>query len=86
MTRAGKDDSPVVFLETAGERVSPVAARIKNAEKAADASTRVKVSPYRVVHEGEPFVGGNMLSVPNATAETWISAGWAEPVRVEEKS
>jgi hypothetical protein len=61
---------------------------IKEAAKAA-ASEPVKVrvrSPFRVVHEGKPFVGGDVVEVPNATAQTWIKAEWAEPVPPKGKS
>jgi hypothetical protein len=43
-------------------------------------------SPFRVVHEGKPFVGGDVVEVPNATAQTWIKAEWAEPVPPKGKS
>jgi hypothetical protein len=77
--------SSVVIISTQPTKekeVSMAAELIKGAEKAA-ASEAAKVevrSPFRVVHEGEPFAGGDVVEVPNATAQTWIRAGWAEPV------
>ena len=47
---------------------------------------KVKVKePFRVVHEGEPNVGGDELEVPDdRTTATWIRARWAEPVQVSQ--
>jgi ribosomal protein S5 len=60
-----------------------VAAAIRDAVKdAAKAPVKVKVvAPYRVVHEGKPFVGGNHLTVPAETADTWLKSKWVELVK-----
>lgn len=58
------------------------------AAKAAAASETVKVkvvAPYRVLHEGKPFVGGDQVTVPSDTADHWLKAGWVEPVPVSQK-
>jgi hypothetical protein len=42
-------------------------------------SVRVKVrSPYRVVHEGDPYTEGDTLTVWEATAQQWEQYGWVE--------
>jgi hypothetical protein len=39
--------------------------------------TQVKVnSPYRVVYECEPFVGGDTPTIPTALALEWERNGW----------
>jgi hypothetical protein len=38
------------------------------------------VAPYRVIHEGKPYVGGDVVDVPTDTANTWLKSKWAEPV------
>lgn len=41
---------------------------------------------FRVVHEGNPYVGGDVLEVPNdGTTQTWLTAKWVEPVTVSQK-
>jgi hypothetical protein len=80
----GKDD-PVVFVETPQPVVvSSLSAAMAMAAAEKDASgppKRVRVvAPYRVCHEGKSFVGGQIVSVPAAKADTWIKAGWVKPV------
>ena len=86
------DESPAVnsavFIETEPEKEASVAASaIREAEKAAASDTvKVKVvAPYRVVHEGKPFVGGDAVMVPAELAENWIKAKWVERVTVSQK-
>jgi hypothetical protein len=71
---------PVVFVETGPqEEVSSAAAQIKAATE--KRSVRLKVvAPYRVIHEGKPYVGGDVVDVPADTADTWLKSKWAEPV------
>ena len=79
----GKGPEPVVFLESQPVKFpSPAAVLLAAAEKDASGTpVRVRViAPYRVCREGKPFVGGQTLSVPAATAETWIKSGWVMPV------
>jgi hypothetical protein len=46
-----------------------------------DKSVKVRVlDPFRVVHSGDPYVGGDTASVPEATAAEWERNGWAERV------
>jgi hypothetical protein len=64
---------------TAEEKESSVAARsIKEAAENPSAPIRVKVNePYRVLHEGKPFVGGDVLDVPDdAEHRAWLQSGW----------
>jgi hypothetical protein len=75
----------VFFVGTPEEKeLNMAAASIKAATEAA-ASVKVKVvAPYRVVH-GKPYVGGDVVEVPKDIADTWIKAGWAQPVSQKEK-
>ncbi len=35
------------------------------------------VEPYRVLHEGKPYVGGDVLDVPDdAEHKIWLQSGW----------
>jgi hypothetical protein len=45
-------------------------------------SVKVKVrEPFRVVHEGKAYSGGDVLEVPSDdTTELWLKAKWVEPV------
>jgi hypothetical protein len=38
------------------------------------------VEPYRVVHEGNPYVGGDVLEIPADKADEWTKSGWVTPV------
>jgi hypothetical protein len=55
-------------------------------EKAMPEKTvKVKVSDrWRVVHDGKPYVKGDMLSVPENVAQEWEQSGYVE--RVSDKS
>jgi hypothetical protein len=70
---------PVVFVETPEEKELPMAARvIKEAAENPAAPLTVKVvAPYRVLHEGKPYVGGDVLDVPDdAEHKIWLQSGW----------
>jgi hypothetical protein len=76
-------DSVVVTQSPRTTFPSPVAAMVAAAaeKNASGPPVRVRViAPYRVCHEGKPFVGGQTLGVPAATADTRIKSGWAKPV------
>jgi hypothetical protein len=71
---------PVVFVEAPEEKELPMAAReIKEAAEKPAVKVKV-VAPYRVIHEGKPYVGGDVVDVPADTADTWLKSKWAEPV------
>jgi hypothetical protein len=77
---------PVTFIEAPREtRPASVAAmQIKEVEaQAAAAPIKVKVNaPYRVIHEGKAFVGGQTLTVPNDVIHSrWLDAGWVTKVK-----
>jgi hypothetical protein len=58
------------------------AANIKAAAEAAASVTVKVVAPYRVMHDGKPYVGGDVLEVPNDKEhEIWLKSGWVEPVK-----
>jgi hypothetical protein len=60
-------NDPVTFIEVEEPKAVSVASiRLKEAQaEAAARPIRVRVNaPYRVVHEGKPFVGGDRLTVP----------------------
>ena len=90
---AGSDESlpspfdPVTFVGDNGEeerRPASVAALINSAEaevRAAPVKVRVN-KPYRVIHEGKAFVGGQTLTVPNDVIHSrWLDAGWVTKVK-----
>jgi hypothetical protein len=84
-----KPADTVVFLSTEpGKEKSHVAELIEAAEKAAAANiAKVKVlGNYRVLHETKPYVGGDVLELPMATASKWIKAGWVELVSPPKKA
>lgn len=77
---------PVMFVETgAQEELSMAARAIKAAEEKPSTLVRVKVvAPYRVLHEGKPYVGGDVLEIPNDKEHTiWRKSGWVELVKEE---
>ena len=74
-----KPFDPVVFMEAPEEMELPMAARvIKEAEENPSASVKVKVvEPYRVLHEGKPYVAGDVLEVPDDKEhKIWLQSGW----------
>ncbi|GBE65860.1 hypothetical protein MFM001_23220 [Mycobacterium sp. MFM001] len=81
------DDPPVAFLGGATPEPAPATsagAAITDAEaKEAATPIRVRVNkPYRVVHQGVPYTGGDRISVPNdKTTAAWLAAGWVTKVR-----
>jgi hypothetical protein len=76
----------VVFVGTPEEKELNMAAANIKAAVETDASATVKVvAPYRVLHEAKPYVGGDVVEVPKDIADTWIKAGWAQPVSQKEK-
>ncbi|MFY9765373.1 MAG: hypothetical protein WAK42_10305 [Mycobacterium sp.] len=60
-----------------------MAARVIKAAEEKPSTVRVKVvAPYRVLHEGTPYVGGDVLEVPNDEEhDTWRKSGWVELVK-----
>src|SRR5260370_21870539 len=82
--KAGKCREPmVVSLSPRALFPAPVVATVAAVEKdTSGPPVRVRiVAPYRVCHEGKHFVGGQIASVPAATAEHWTKMKWAEPVK-----
>jgi hypothetical protein len=74
-----KPFDPVVFMETPEEKELSMAARVvKEAAENPAASLTVKVvAPYRVTHQGKPYVGGDVLDVPDdAEHKIWLQSGW----------
>jgi hypothetical protein len=72
-----------VFIELEPEKEISMAARsIKEAvEKPAPVKVKV-VAPYRVLHEGKPYVGGDVLEVPkDKERDIWLKSGWVELVK-----
>ncbi len=80
----------VTFFETSPdekrEELKMVAAKI-TAAPVEDVSALIKVrvlGNYRVVHDGTPYVEGDVLDVPNDSAhKIWIQSGWVELVKEE---
>jgi hypothetical protein len=78
----------VVFFETPEEKESNMATVIKAVQEAATAEpVKVKVvENFRVVHEGKPYAGGDVVEVPAETANLWIKSKWVELVPVSKKA
>jgi hypothetical protein len=38
------------------------------------------VEPYRVTHEGKPYVGRDVRKLPADQANKWTKNGWVTPV------
>jgi hypothetical protein len=82
----GADVNPmqVVFMETPEEKELPMAARVVKAavENPAEPLKVKVVAPYRVTHQGKPYVDGDVLEIPNDKEhDTWLKAGWVELVK-----
>ena len=83
------DDEPqghaaddVVFVQQGPSKQPSHTAAVIQAATQAAASATVKVQvvePFRVLHNGEPFVGGDVVEVPGDTADAWVRSGWAKP-------
>jgi hypothetical protein len=74
-----KPVDPVVFVEAPEEKeLSMAAASIKAATDNPSTPIKVKVNePYRVVHEGNAYVGGDVLEVPDDKEhKIWLQSGW----------
>jgi hypothetical protein len=83
---ARQQPDPVVFVEVPESRpVTAASLAIKEAEVAAARTRKIKVrvnNPYRVIHEGNAFVGGQTLSVPDdLELSRWIESGWVTKVK-----
>lgn len=79
----------VVFLETPDEEQESDMATVIKAVKDTAAAEPVKVkvvANFRVVHEGKPFTGGQIVEVPAETANLWIKSKWVELVPVSKKA
>jgi hypothetical protein len=82
---------PVVFFEAETEterEVSQVTAVIK-ANQAAEALKPVKVKvipPFRIVHDGKPYAGGQTLTAPAQAANHWLRNKWVALVAAPSKS
>jgi hypothetical protein len=82
LTDAEKSD--VVFVEVPELKPVTVASLVINeAQAAAPQTVKVCVNkPYRVIHEGKPFVGGQTLTVPDDVEHSrWIESGWVTKVK-----
>jgi hypothetical protein len=74
-----KPFDPVVFMEAPEEKELSMAARVvKEVQENPTASVTVKVvAPHRVLHQGKPYVGGDVLDVPDdAEHKIWLQSGW----------
>jgi hypothetical protein len=78
----------VVFFETPEEKESNMATVIKAVQEAATAEpVKVKVvENFRVVHEGKPYVGGDVVEIPAELASLWIKSKWVALVPVSKKA
>jgi hypothetical protein len=81
LTDAEKSD--VVFVEIPELKPVTLAALEIQQAQAAAATIKVRVNnPYRVSHEGKPFVGGQTLTVPDDVEHSrWIDSGWVTKVK-----
>jgi hypothetical protein len=62
--------------------VTSLPLQVAQAEAAA-APIKVRVNkPYRVVHDGKVYLGGQTLTVPNDLIHArWLDAGWVTKVK-----
>lgn len=68
-----------VFIDTEPEKeISTTAMLIKEAQEKPAAPIKVKVAGnYRVVHDGKPFIGGDVLEIPDDKEhKIWLQSGW----------
>jgi hypothetical protein len=81
---------PVVFVEAPEQEESNMAAarviKAANDAAAAEPVTVRVVANFRVVHEGKPYVGGEVVEVPAETATLWIRSKWVELAPVSKKA
>jgi hypothetical protein len=80
---AQQQGDPVTFVNVSeSQPVSSAALAVSNAEATAR-NIRVRVNkPYRVVHGGKVFLGGQMLTVPDDVEHSrWLTAGWVTKVK-----
>jgi hypothetical protein len=81
--------APLVFIGPPDEKEPSMTARVIKEAEEEKTSTPVKVkvvAPYRVVHEGKPYVGGDVLEVPNdEERDIWRKSGWIEMLSEKEK-
>jgi hypothetical protein len=77
------EKSDVVFVEIPELKPVTSAALEIQAAQAAAATIKVLVNkPYRVIHEGRPFIGGQTLTVPDDVEHSrWIDSGWVSKVK-----
>jgi sugar phosphate isomerase/epimerase len=80
------DAVEVVFMETPEQKELSMAAKvIKEAAAAAEKeNVKVKVNePFRVLHDGKPYVGGDVVEIPADKAKSWVQQRWVEIVKDE---
>jgi hypothetical protein len=74
---------PVTFVGVPEVKpVTSLSLQVAQAEAAA-APIKVRVNkPYRVVHDGKVYLGGQTLTVPNDLIHArWLDAGWVTKVK-----
>lgn len=71
-----------MFFVTEPKEESHVATVIKAAkEKPSSTLVKVKVvGNYRVLHDAQPYVGGDVVEIPADKAKSWISQRWVEEI------
>jgi hypothetical protein len=80
------DQALVVFMEAPEEKELSMTARV--IKEAADAAEQQNVqvivnAPFRVLHDGKPFVGGDVVEIPADKAKAWVAQKWVELVKGE---
>ena len=68
----------VQHIQKGGDIVPPSVKAANSAVKDVPTNVRV-IAPYRVVHEGNAYVGGDELTVPQSLADEWLRSKWVEP-------
>jgi hypothetical protein len=76
-------ENQVIPTKIAEKEISMAARAVKQAAEKPATSIKVKVvAPYRVVHDGVAYTGGDVLEVPNDDEhKTWLKARWVELVK-----
>lgn len=90
MTKTGEHEAfPVTApVEVKPELVFMDAGEGINVPETPSGTVKIKVNaPYRIVHGGKVYVGGDVLEAPNDDTTTlWLKAKWAEPVPASRKA
>lgn len=82
----GVDRHEIDFLGCSADTAVSLSANRVSALVAEENTVKVRVlGRYRVVHDGEPYTGGDTLTVPESTAAEWERGRFVERVKAVRK-